>query len=420
MSDRDFDVVVLGATGVTGRRVAAYLSERATEDAYRWAAAARDAGKLDRVLGEVGAAGAETIIIDTGDGDSLRAMASRTKVVVNLVGPYTRHARPVIDACVQGGAHYLDLTGEIPFARRILRDFGAAARAEGVAIVQVCGFEALPPDLAVLLAAEAARDRWSEDLLSVDLEVRIQPPPGLPRPSDTISGGTSQSMVEVTADPDSAVAADPAALIDDPARAQRVREVSPIEIEVRRGADGAVIGPMSPAAFINPAVIQRTTALTSGDHPPPPFRYREGVALDGGLITLPARLGIAGALAATQAGMRRTLLAGPDTKKRVSSVLRRVLPDSGFGPSPDRLEDWSWQMRIEATTTGGNQVAVAVEARGHPGYLTTAHMLGEAGLILSGKPATPDSFGYVTPAIALGTESAPRLERAGLKFTVED
>jgi len=138
----------------------------------------------------------------------------------------------------------------------------------------------------------------------------------------------------------------------------------------------------------------------------------------GGFVA--ARLAIAGALAATQAGMRRTLLAGPTTKRRVSSVLGRILPDSGFGPSPDRLEDWSWSLRVEAATTGEHRIAVDVEAGGHPGYLTTARMLGEAGLILSERPLAPGSLGCLTPAAALGTGSAPRLERAGLRFSVAD
>jgi short subunit dehydrogenase-like uncharacterized protein len=419
MDEREFSIVVLGATGVTGRRVAAYLDQRAAEEGFAWAAAARDAAKLERVLADVGVRGCPTIEADTGDERSLRELASRSRAVINVVGPYTRHARPVIAACIEGGAHYLDLTGEIPFVRTIVRDFGASARAAGVAVVQVCGFEALPPDLAVLMATEAARDRWDEDLAAVDLEVRIKAPPGLPRPSDTISGGTSQSMVEVTADPESAVAADPAALVDDPARALLVREVSPIDIGVRRGAGGSVIAPMAPAAFINPAVIQRTAELAAAGEPPPPFRYREGVALDGGVISLPGRLTVAGALAATQAGMRRTLLAGPATKRRVSSVLRRVLPGSGFGPAPDRLEAWSWSMHVDAATTGEHPISVDVEADGHPGYLTTARMLGEAGLILAAEPPTPDSLGCLTPAAALGTGSVPRFERAGLRFSVD-
>lgn len=414
MEGKELDVVVLGATGVTGRRVAAYVAERAAEEGLRWGAAARDATKLERTLGEVGATGGETIAVDTGDPEALAAMALRAKVVLNLVGPYTLHARPVIEACVEGGSHYFDLTGEIPFVRTIQRDFDPAAREAGVAVVQVCGFEALPPDLAVLLAAEAAQQRWGEDLAAVDLEVRVKAPPGLPRPSDGISGGTSQSMVAVTADPDAAVAADPAALVEDHARALRVREVSPIGVGVRR-AGGAVIAPMAPAAFINPAVIQRTAELTAGEETQP-FRYREGVALDGGTVTLPARLAAAGALAATQIGMRRALLSGPATRRRVSSVLGRVLPESGFGPAPDRLENWRWGMRVEGATTGERHVSVSVEASGHPGYLTTARMLGEAGLILA--TSAPERLGCLTPAAALGTGSAPRFERAGLRFAV--
>jgi short subunit dehydrogenase-like uncharacterized protein len=410
---KELDVVVLGATGVTGRRVAAYLAERAAENGIRWGAAARDGAKLERVLAEVGAAGGEAITADTADPGSLAALAERSAVVLNLVGPYTDHARPVIAACVEARAHYFDLTGEIPFVRAIQREFDAAARERGVAIVQTAGFEALPPDLAVLLAAEAARERWAEELAAVDLVVRVKPPPGLPRPSDGISGGTSQSMVAVTADPDAAVAADPAALIADDARAARVRETSPIAIGVRR-TGSTVIAPMAPAAFINPAVIQRTAELTAADPSIPPFRYREGVALDGGAASLPVRLGAAAALAATQAGMRRALTSGPDVRRRVGAALGRVLPSSGFGPAPDRLESWRWSVDVEATTSGGRRIAVRVEARGHPGYLTTARMLGEAGLIAAA--GLPAGGGCLTPATALGTASAPRFERAGLRF----
>ena len=102
MSDRDLDVVVLGATGVTGRRVAAYLSERAGAGGLRWAAAGRDSGRLQRTLAEDGVSAPETIIADVADPASLRALARRTRVVLDLVGPYTLHGRPVIEACVAG------------------------------------------------------------------------------------------------------------------------------------------------------------------------------------------------------------------------------------------------------------------------------------------------------------------------------
>src|SRR4051812_14242062 len=190
MTERDLDVVVFGATGITGRQVAAYLAERGAETGARWAAVGRDPAKVEKVLGEIGVTAPEIIVADVNDPSSLAAMASRTKVVLNLCGPYTLHGRRVIEACVANGAHYADLTGEIPFVGQIIDAYDARAREAGVKVVQVSGFEALPADLAVLLAAESARERWGEGLVEADLEVTIVGPPGMPRPSDMISGGT--------------------------------------------------------------------------------------------------------------------------------------------------------------------------------------------------------------------------------------
>ena len=101
-------------------------------------------------------------------------MASRTQVVLDLVGPYTLYGTPVIEACIANGAHYADLTGEIPFVRRTIDAFHERAVRPGVKIVQVSGFEAMPPDLAVLLAAETARERWGEDLAEADVDVYFE------------------------------------------------------------------------------------------------------------------------------------------------------------------------------------------------------------------------------------------------------
>src|SRR5215212_4321631 len=169
MAGRDFDVVVFGATSVTGRRVCAYLAERGAN----WAGAARDAGKAQSVLAEGGVSAPETIVAEVGAEDSLAAMASRARVVLNLVGPYTHHGRPVIAACVAGGAHYVDLTGEMPFVRRMIDEFDSRASDAGVKVVQASGFESLPADLGVLLCAEAAHERHGAPLVEADLELEV-------------------------------------------------------------------------------------------------------------------------------------------------------------------------------------------------------------------------------------------------------
>lgn len=419
MTDKDLSIVVFGASGVTGRRVAAYLAERADEVGARWAVAGRDAAKLERVLAEIGVEPPETIVADVGDPVSLAAMASRTRVVLDLVGPYTLYGEPVIEACVAAGTHYVDLTGEIPFARRMIDTFHDRAAAAGVKVVQICGFEALPPDLCVLLAAETARERWGEDLAEADLDVTTQQPAGLLGLADLISGGTLQSLAEAVGGEDAAEIADPAALIVDPGLAAVVRRRSPIALAPRVSARGA-IAPMTPLAFINPAVIHRTAALVAAERgvEAEPTRYREGIAIPGGSATLPLGYLAAGALAAMQAGFRALTRARPSVRNRSADLLRKVFPSSGFGPSGDRLEKWSWQVVVDARTPAGHYVRVELDADGHPGYLTTAELLGEVGLLLAEDGATPQRAGCLTPATALGVQCLPRLERAGARFSV--
>jgi short subunit dehydrogenase-like uncharacterized protein len=421
VSDRDLDVVVFGASGVTGRCVAAYLAERAAESDLRWAAAGRDQAKMERLLGGLGVSGAETIAADVADSVSLARMAERARVVLNLVGPYTLYGRPVIEACVAGGAHYADLTGEMPFVRSIIEDFHGRATQAGVKVVQVCGFEALPPDLLVALADERARERFGEGISEVELEATLIPPPGLPRISDGMSGGTFQSLTTVAGSDQAGSIEDPSVLITDPAAAAAVRRVSPIGLAPRRGFSGAVIAPMAPAPFINPGVIHRTATLAAATNGRAlqPFTYREGMAFAGGLASQPARWAIAGALSGMQIGLRSMARARPAVRRPLASAMARLGPSSGFGPAADRLEGWRWKMELRALTPSGRQIWAQVDAEGHPGYLATARMLGEAGMLLAEEGATPELSGCLTPAAALGTGSVGRFERAQARFSVK-
>jgi short subunit dehydrogenase-like uncharacterized protein len=420
VADKDLSVVVFGAGGVTGRRVAAYLAERAGEVGARWAVAGRDPVKLERVLAEIGVSAPETIVADVANPASLAAMASRAHVVLDLVGPYTLYGEPVIEACVAGGSHYVDLTGEIPFVRRMIDTFHDRAVAAGVKVVQICGFEALPPDLAVLLATETACERWDEDLSEADVDVATQQPAGRLGLADLISGGTLQSMAEAVGGEGAAEVPDPAALIVDPELAAEVRRRSPVELAPRFNARGDAIAPMTPIAFINPAVIQRTAALFAAERglTAEPMRYREGIAIPGGAASVPLRYAAAGGLAGMQVGFRALTRARPSVRTHSAAAMRKILPSSGFGPSGSRLDEWSWHLTVDAGTPGGYHVRVEVDADGHPGYLTTAKLLGEVGLLLAEDGATPQRAGCLTPATALGTGNLARFERAGARFSV--
>lgn len=418
MPAREFDVVVLGATGVTGRNVVAYLQQRCEQTGLRWASAARDASKLARVLDECGGT-APSIHADVRNPASLRAMAERATVVVNLVGPYARYGDPVVDACIAHGCHYLDLTGEIPFVRRTIDRHGERARAAAVKVVQVCGFEALPVDVGVLLACQIARDRFAARLAEVDVEMAFTGwPPGAFRLSDGLSGGTMQSMAEAAGDPDAPLLCDPAALVEAPAAAASIRAQGSARFRMRRGANGLLL-PMMPFAFINPPVVHRTAAILAAERGEPltPFAYREGALVTPEALR-PLRCVAAGLTTALQVAIAATSRARPAVRARVSGALARALPGSGFGPAADRLESWSWRFSILARTPAGERIEVEVRGQGHPGYLSTARMIGEAGLMLAEPGLTPERSGCLTPATALGPAAVRRLRHARVEFEI--
>jgi len=420
MAERDLDVVVFGASGITGRQVAAHLAARSGQLDARWAAAGRDVEKTRRTLAEIEVEAPELIAADVEDQASLAAMAARTKVVIDAVGPYTLYGEPVIEACIAGGAHYLDLTGEVPFVRRMIDAAHDRARDAGVKIVNTSGFEALPPDLLVLLAAETARERWSEELATADLDAVLPTDTNGAKLADMISGGTLQSMAEILDDPQAALAADPAAFIPDEDLAQRVRSASPIAIAPRFNAQGDVIVPMVPSPLINPAVIHRTASILAAEEERvfTPFRYREGVAIAGSTASVPLRFAGATMIAGSQALSKALVTAGPKVRGRASSFMRKRFPSSGFGPTGERMEEWSWSMTVNAKTVGGHYVRVDLEGDGQPGYLTTGKMLAEAGVLLSEDGSTPERSGFLTPAAAIGTQEIDRFRHAGARIQV--
>jgi short subunit dehydrogenase-like uncharacterized protein len=220
-----------------------------------------------------------------------------------------------------------------------------------------------------------------------------------------------QSMAAIAGGDDEYDFKDPGVLLTDPKVAAEVRSKSPISVTPRSGETGAPLAPMQPAAYINPGVIHRSTALR-GD---PPLRFREGVRVPG---PAPLAWASAGAISGSQVAIGAVAAAPSAARKRLSGAMASVFPSSGFGPAADRLEGWDWSMFITGRTPTGKETVVEVDGAGHPGYLATAKMMGEAGLLLAEPGATPDRTGALTPAAAIGTQEIDRFQHARLGFTL--
>src|SRR3954466_2361309 len=141
-------IAVYGATGFTGRLVAAELRRRGA----RMVLAGRSPAKLEILAGEIGD-GAETRAVPLDDAAGLRKLLEPCAAVIACAGPFQLHGEPVLAAAVDAGTHYLDTTGEQPFMRLVFERYGEAAQQRGVALVTATGFDYVPGDMIASLVA---------------------------------------------------------------------------------------------------------------------------------------------------------------------------------------------------------------------------------------------------------------------------
>ena len=408
-----YDVVLFGPTGVTGREVARYLAARAPELGMRWAVAGRDTDRMRDVLDRVGATPDAVLVADVDDAASIEAMVESTTVVANLVGPYARFGEAVYAACAHAGTHQLDLTGEIDWVAGMIAAYDEVATDRGARIVPTAGFEGLPFDLGALYAAHLLHGRTGDPVVSVDAAMVTTASPSLGGLADSVSGGTFQSMIAALRRGLNGGMKDPYCLDPDASTAAGRHDLRPRKHPVA----GHWVGPMQPSAYINPPVIHRSAALLRDSGDPmfaPDFAYREGMSTTG-LAPGPAAIPAAVVLSMTAAGFAGIGSLPDALRLPIADFLARVGLQPGDGPRPEDLDRWSYRIDVRATDARGATQDVSVNAHGHPGYKSTATMVGEAALALAGSDV-PDGAGFLTPATALGLESLDRFSAAGVEF----
>src|SRR5215218_698619 len=142
----EFDVIVYGASGYTGRLVAEHLASRyGVGGEVRWAMAGRSPEKLAQVRDEIGAPKETPLVVaDAADPGSVREMAPRAKAVITTVGPYQLYGSDLVAACAEAGTDYLDLSGEPNWMRAMIDAHEAKAKASGSRILFSCGFDSIP------------------------------------------------------------------------------------------------------------------------------------------------------------------------------------------------------------------------------------------------------------------------------------
>lgn len=400
--DTEFELILFGATGFTGRLVAEYLVKK--RPAIRWALAGRSRDKLERVRDELSAMEPSAkelplVVGDSQDRAAMDALARRTRVVCTTAGPYALYGSELLGACAEQGTDYCDLTGETHWVRKMIDAHHARAVETGARIVPSCGFDSIPSDLGVLLLHEhlAARGKRLAEVQYRVLRMKGGPSGG------TIASGldTAARMLDPTV---RRVLADPYGLNPEGVRGSAEERDS---LRPRRDPEtGRWLAPFF-MAMVNTRVVRRTNALLDFPYGRD-FRYDETVDVGAGLAGLTRA-------AATSTGLT---LSGLMALAPVRKLATRFLPAPGEGPSREQRENGSFEIALLGRSTEGERLRARVGARQDPGYGATSWMLAESALCLA-EDELPRRGGLLTPASCMGMKLVERLRAAHITFQVE-
>ncbi len=405
--ERQYDVILWGATGFTGQLVAEYLfSQYGIDGELKWAIAGRNREKLAEVARQAAGNSADqipVIVADTTDADAIEQMVQQTQVVCTTVGPYALYGTVLVEACAKHGTHCCDLTGEVQWMVKTIEQFQSLAESSGAKIVHTCGFDSIPSDMGVFYLQQQMQAQHGTYASEVKYRVG--------ETSGGVSGGTIASMMNMMEE----ARVDPTIteILSDP------YSLNPPNMP--RGEDGQDqtgalydldfmqwTGPFVMAA-INTRVVRRSNALQNYVYGQD-FRYSEAMLMGngpGGYIK-----------ASMLAGMSMLMMLGTAfTPTR--NLLQKVVPKPGEGPSRQAIEKGYFKIELfgKDQSDPANKIRVAVNGKGDPGYGATSKMLAECAVCLA-KDDLPDQGGILTPSVAMGEQLLARLqENAGMTFS---
>ena len=385
---KNYDFVVYGATGFTGKLVVEYLVHKYSNNSQiKWALAGRNLEKLESVASSKNVPnGTGLLVVDSNDIASIEEMVSKTKCVLTTVGPYQLYGNDVVSACAKSGTDYVDLCGEPGWMHEKIDELTETARETGSRIVFSCGFDSIPFDLGVLFLQNEVTKRYGKPSIYVRGRVREM--------NGEFSGGTAASlgatMAALKEKPELfAVLANPFSLSNGFIGPDQPADNKPI-------FDDKLDTWVAPffMAPINTKNVHRSNALMNHMYGKD-FCYNE--------------MWIMGS--------------GDDGKAAAdfisSSNPLSNAPKPGEGPSRESRENGNYDI-LFCGDINDESVHISVAGDMDPGYGSTSKMITESAICLV-KECEDLNGGIYTPAPSMGAKLIKRLQdNAGLTFKVEN
>ncbi|MDO8288481.1 MAG: saccharopine dehydrogenase NADP-binding domain-containing protein [Parvibaculum sp.] len=130
--------LIYGATGYTGKLVARTAKALGMHPLL----GGRNEARLKSVAGQHGF---DFRAFDLSDTATLETVLNEVDVVLHIAGPFSQTSKPMLDACIRTGTHYLDITGEIDVFEACAAQ-NEAAKTAGIMVLPGVGFDVVPSD----------------------------------------------------------------------------------------------------------------------------------------------------------------------------------------------------------------------------------------------------------------------------------
>ena len=389
---KDYDIVIYGATGFTGKLCAKYLSENTND--INWAIAGRNKEKLEEVKKEF-SLDVDIFIAESNDEKALDNITQNTKVVLSTAGPFHRYSSNLVKSCVKNSADYVDITGEFFWIREMIDLHHEEASSKGVRIVPACGYDSIPSDLGTFFAST----KINEPIKRIESFHAGQ---------GGVSGGTTETGFSMGDLKLGKKMNDPFVLNPEKSVSKEQKLLGSDSVGLKKNSlINSWTGPFI-MAVSNTRVVRRSAALLELN--------QEGYGVNFTYQEHAFYKKFSTALLVTFV----TLLFGLILSTPLRKLIRPLLPKPGEGPSKETMENGFFDSFFSAEVGSGEKKLFRVHGKGDPGYKVTSKFVCESALtLIKEREKLPGGQGYggvLTPASGLGQPLIDRLSSNGVNF----
>ena len=389
--NREYDLIIYGASGFTGRLAVEYLDENYSN--LNWAIAGRNEDKLVNIS-KNSKCKPDYFIADSEDNENLLRIASKTRVIASLAGPFNKYSNNLVTQCVEAGTHYLDITGENIWVRDLIDKHHEEAEKKQIKIIPSCGYDSIPSDMGCFYLQRSL----NQELQRID---------GYHRGNGGVSGGTIESAFSMRNYKSKYSMGHPFLLnTKEYIKTQNISE-NKDNFKIKYIDDIESWSAPFVMAIANTRVVRRSSEIHDKNQASygSEFKYQEYMMLKkySSAFLVTAGLAVFG-----------LMLISP-----ISGLFRKLFTKAGKGPDKKTRENGWFESIFIGKNKNNEKYKLRMFCKGDPGYKSTAKLICESALCLalnSENLPNTNAGGVLTTSTGLGSTLIDRLKNADVLF----